>query len=313
MSQKRNDLSWRNLIESMFKMNTGSEQANVHDADLQRQVSSHIDVCRQRIPEFIGENYSWCGAFNLNRIAWGTDVLVAPFNFFMGFPNFVLRLLAVALEFIGARNVAKRLLRIHLGLLTTVQKTLTAKLMADLLDLPPNPEEATDRLRRIICLAAREPLKIYVHTRNVAADITAGTLAALTGIVLFNQFTPGSISAGSTLAHIVAKEQAVSEFALGDLFGRWYYTVFPVSPSPTVVIVVFLVVMATIAVVGAFSGIIHDPIQTLTGIHRRRLNRLLDAIEASAKQSIGKSYRPKDMFFGRVYDLVDWVKGILSF
>ena len=215
----------------------------------------------------------------------------------MGFPNFVLRLLAVALEFIGARHVAQRLLRIHLGLLTTVQKTLTTKLKADLLDLPLNSEEAADRLRRIICLAAREPLKIYVHTRNVAADITAGTLAALTGIVLFNQFTPGSISAGSTLAHIVAKEQAVSEFALGDLFGRWYYTVFPVSPSPTVIVVVFLVVMATIAVVGAFSGIIHDPIQTSTGIHRRRLNRLLDAIEASAKQSIGKGYRPKDMFF----------------
>ena len=87
MSQKRNDFSWRNLIESMFKMNTGSEQANVHDADLQRQVSSHIDVCRQRIPEFIGENYSWRGAFNLNRIAWGYRCFSGAVQFFYGVPQ----------------------------------------------------------------------------------------------------------------------------------------------------------------------------------------------------------------------------------
>jgi len=40
---------------------------------------------------------------------------------------------------------------------------------------------------------------------------------------------------------------------------------------------------------------------------------MLDAIEASAIESRGKGYRPKDTFFGRVFDLIDWVKGVLSF
>lgn len=294
-------------------MNIGSEQAKVHDADLRRQVAGYIDACRQRIPEFIGANYAWRGAINLNRRAWGTDIFVTPFNFIMGFPNFVLRMAAVALEFIGARKTAQSLLRCHLGLPTTVQRALTINLMTDLLDLPPNPEDATDRLHQLIALAAREPVKVYVHTRNVAADITAGTLAAVTGLVFFNQFTPGSISAGSAMAHMVAKEQAVSAFALGDVFGRLYYAVFPVNPSLTVVALVLLVVIATIAVAGAFSGIIHDPIQTLLGIHRRRLNQLLNAIEASINETMAKGYRPKDTFLGRVYDLADWIKGLLSF
>lgn len=297
----------------MFDMHTGNEQANVYDADLQRQVAGYIDACRQRIPAFIGANYSWRGAMKLNRLAWGADILVAPYNFLMGLPNFVLRVLAVTLEFMGARKVALRLLRSHLGLPTTVQKTLAAKLMVDLLDLPLDPEDTTDRLRHLVAFAAREPMKIYVHTRNVAADITAGTLAAVMGVVFFNQFTPGSVSAGSAMAYIVAKDQAVSEFALGDVFGRLYYAVFPVNPSLTFVVVILLVAMATIAVIGAFSGMIHDPIQTVTGIHRRRLNQLLNAIEESIHPSMGKGYRPKDTYLGRVYDLVDWIKGLLTF
>ncbi|MDH3378652.1 MAG: hypothetical protein OEQ39_17135 [Gammaproteobacteria bacterium] len=297
----------------MFDLHTGNEQANVYDADLQRQVAGYIAACRQRISAFIGANYSWCGAIKLNRLAWGADILVTPYNFLMGLPNFLLRMLAVALEFMGARKAAQRLLRIHLGLPTTVQKALTARLMADLLDLPLNHEDTTDRLRHLVAYAAQEPVKVYVHTRNVAADITAGTLAAVMGVVFFNQFTPGSVSAGSAMARIVAKEQAVSEFALGDVLGRLYYAVFPVNPSLTVVVVILLVAMATIAVIGAFSGMIHDPIQTVTGIHRRRLNQLLNAIEESIDPTMGKGYQPKDTYFGRVYDLVDWIKGLLTF
>ena len=40
---------------------------------------------------------------------------------------------------------------------------------------------------------------------------------------------------------------------------------------------------------------------------------MLDAIEASAIEPQAKGYRPKDTFFGRVYDLIDWFKGLLSF
>lgn len=149
----------------------------------QRQLAGHIAACRQRIPDFIAANYAWRGALRLNRRAWGADVLVAPFNPLMGFPSFVLRVLAVVLDPIGARKTAHWLLRKHLGLPTAVQQTLTATLMTDLLDLSPETGNAADPLRRRVACAAREPVKIYVQTRNVAADITAGTLAAITGSI----------------------------------------------------------------------------------------------------------------------------------
>jgi hypothetical protein len=194
-----------------------------------------------------------------------------------------------------------------------VQKTLTAWLTTNLLDLSVSPGDGRDSVGKRLAAAAQEPVRIYVQTRNVAADITAGTLAAVIGLALLHEFTPGSISAGSALAHVVAEEQAVAGFAFGEMLGRIYYAVFPVSPSLTMLVLALLLVMVVIAVVAAFSGIIHDPIQTAAGIHRRRLNRMLDAIEASAVEPHAKDYRPKDTFFGRVYDLIDWVKGLLYF
>lgn len=281
--------------------------------DMSFPTDRYFAACRQRIPAFVESNYGWPGTVALNRLAWGIDVLVAPINFLMGFPNFLLRVLALLLELMRARRAARWLLRRHLGFRTKVQEALTSRIMEDLLALPIRSGEVSDPFLRRVAAAAREPITIYVQTRNVAADITAGTLAAIVGVVAFSQFTPGSISAGAVIARAVAREQAISEFALGEVAGRLFYTMFPVHPSPTVVVVTLLAVTFTIAIVAAFSGFLHDPVQARTGIHGRRLTQLTEAIEAATSPSAAKAYRPKDVFFGRVYDVVDWLKGWLSF
>jgi hypothetical protein len=273
----------------------------------------YFAACRRRIPAFVESNYGWPGALALNRRAWGIDVLVAPINFLMGFPNFLLRVLALLLELMRARRAARWLLRCHLGFPTKVQEALTIRIMEDLLALPMSAGEVSDPFLRRVAAAAQEPITIYVQTRNVAADITAGTLAAIVGVVAFSQFTPGSISAGAAIARAVAREQAISEFALGEVAGRLFYAMFPVHPSPTLVVVTLLVVTVAIAVVAAFSGFLHDPLQARSGIHARRLTQLTAAIEAATSPAAAKAYRPKDVFVGRVYDVVDWLKGWLSF
>ena len=270
-------------------------------------------ACRGRIPEFVASNYAWPSAIGLNRRAFGPDVLIAPFNFLMGFPNFVIQTLALMTGLLGARSLSRRLARTHLGIPTHVQRTLESRVRTQLLAVSPCDEGTGRSWVNRVRHASQAPIRVYVQTRNVAADITAGTLAAVTGMLLLHQFTPGSISAGSALAHVVAKEQAASAFPLGQTLGSLFYTIVPVSPSWVVLTLVFLGVMMVIAVVAAFSGFIHDPLQTITGIHRRRLHRMLDAIEAAVTEPSHEGYRPKDTFFGRIYDFVDWVKGVLSF
>ncbi|MEW8563542.1 MAG: DUF6635 family protein, partial [Candidatus Thiodiazotropha sp.] len=273
----------------------------------------YFEACRQRIPNFVNRHYSLRGAIDLNSKALGSDILVAPFNFLMGFPNFLLRLLALVIELFGGHRAARRMLTFHLGLPTRVQQELAHRLRRDFLVLCRHPNAADQGLQQLVRKAAEEPMQIYLQTRNVAADVTAGTLAAILGLTLLSQFTPGSISAGTVIAHLVAKQQAASDFILGETLGRLYYTLFPVSPSLGIIATTIVLVMVTIALVAAFSGMVHDPVQRVTGIHQRRLNRLLDAIESNTAQSITRGYRPKDTFVGRIYDFIDWIKGLLSF
>ncbi|PVV24173.1 MAG: hypothetical protein B6D78_01915 [gamma proteobacterium symbiont of Ctena orbiculata] len=297
-----------------FQQTMPNTDQNPYTSDMinQGRLADYIEVCRQQIPDFVSNHYSLQGAFHLNRLAMGRDILVAPFNFLMGFPNFLLRLLALLFELVGARHLARRLLKIHLGFPTRVQQQLTSHLCSDFLKLSQLREGDDKQLGQILHRAAKEPMQIYVQTRNVAADITAGTLAAILGLTLLHQFTPGSFSAGTAIAEIVAKQQAASGFVLGETLGHFYYTLFPVSPPVGIIALTVLSVMVTIALVAAFSGMLHDPIQKITGIHQRRLNMLLDAIAKNATQSLPKGYRPKDTFVGRIYDLIDWIKGLLS-
>jgi hypothetical protein len=275
-------------------------------------VAAHIQACRQRIPQFVSDHYAWPGAWQLNRKAWGWDLAIAPLNFILGFPNFLLRLCSLIVEWIGLQRTAAWLRHLHLGLPTKVQQHLARQLHISLLDLPECADSSNAPTRRLIATLAQQPAQLYIQTRNIAADITAGTIAAILGLIFFSQFTPGSISASSLLAKQLAKQQAIADFLLGESLGELYYSLFPVSPSLSLVVFSLLATMSIIAVVAAFSGMIHDPIQTATGIHQRRLNQLLNAIEASAKDTPDKGYRPKDTFVGRIYDLIDWIKGILS-
>ncbi len=281
-------------------------------AELQVQIIEYIGACRQRVPAFIDSHYSVRGAFRLNRRAWGRDVLVAPFNFLMAIPNFILAIISVVLDLVGARRPARWLHAHHLGLRTAVQQKLESELMHCLLELPAAPGPADAAVRELARQAAREPLAIYLRTRDIAGEITAGLLAAVVGLTFFSQFTPGSISAGTVFAQAFAREQAVSNFLLGDFLGGLYYDLFPVQPSLTVVLLSILVVILTLAVVSAFAGILHDPVQRWLGIHQRRLHGLLDAIEAAMRNPRDeRGYRPRDTFYGRIQDLLDWVRGLL--
>lgn len=312
-------MSRRSRSRSVFHLD--SECISSHET------SQYFAACRLRIPAFIQAHYAWPGALGLNRQAFGRDILVAPFNFLMGFPNFVLQLLSLLLNLFGAQRLSARLAGIHLGLPTRVQEVLRERVLRELLDLPSScqpcpgfasgsgsgPGSGSGSIRQQVRVAAEQPLSTYIRTRNVAADITAGTLAAIMGLLILSQFTPGSISVGTTLAKLLAHQQAAADFFLGETLGRLYYGVFPVSPSLFILGLVMLGVIAVIAVVAAFSGLLHDPLQTATGIHRRRLEQMLDAIERSCDDADAEIYRPRDSFYGRIYDAIDWLKGLLSF
>ena len=92
-----------------------------------------------------------------------------------------------------------------------------------------------------------------------------------------------------------------------------YYSGIAVAPWAMRVMAVFFGVLTVIVVFTEFPGSIHDPVQTVTGIRRRPLNEMLDAIEESVSETAAKEQRPRYALFGRIHDLIDWIEGLLPF
>ena len=148
----------------------------------------------------------------------------------------------------------------------------------------------------------------YRVTRTAAADITNSLSCTVLGAFAFQKFTPGGIGLGVLLASMLAQTLAARDFFLGETIGGWYYSVFPPEPTLAVTAGVMIAVMAALAAFAALSGMIFDPVQAAVGLHRRRLNKLLDHLERDVTRTTQSSFRPKDQFVARILDTFDMIR-----
>ena len=109
------------------------------------------------------------------------------------------------------------------------------------------------------------------------AEIATGSIAA--SALWIKHPTPGMVTLDRVVGNILAHQAAVAAFPLGAGLGTWWYGMYPVAPSAQLLATTagaFAVVGALFAV---FSGIVTDPLQRVIGLHRRRLLRLIGALE----------------------------------
>ena len=110
-------------------------------------------------------------------------------------------------------------------------------------------------------------------------------------------------------AHALIQHAAISAFPLGTTLGGAWYGVFPISAPVALSIAVTGGIAAGLAVFSALSGVITDPIQNKLGLHRRRLLKLIDAVEA-ALSGEDKRFSAHDQVVARVFDVVDALSGL---
>ena len=137
----------------------------------------------------------------------------------------------------------------------------------------------------------------------------AGNIIALSaGASAFGKMTPGSITAGSSMAAFIAHNIAVSNFVFGPTLGAYYYTIFPASASTGLVIASTGAVVVALAALTSFSGVLTDPIQSRLGIHKRRLLKLIDCLEKQLRGVDNSQLKIHDQYYARVFDLLDLLK-----
>lgn len=263
---------------------------------------NHADILRRtEVDRFVKARYGIRGTFALHRAAFGLDLLRAPVNVALAPIFLLIKLIAFLLTVVGAKRGGAWLSRRHIFLKSDMARRIEADLHGFIA-----------RLRAQGLVQETSPNIIGTHiaghaeTRNAVSEITTSLLVLIAGLILFDRATPGIISLAGPMAEMRAHSSAINEFLLGKGMGRMWYSVFPVEMPPAQVILTGVVLAVIGSVVTTFAGLIADPVQVLTGTHRRRLLRLLRRLD----QGETASGLEREHLLARFGDLFDAVLGI---
>jgi hypothetical protein len=289
---------------------------------------------RARIAPFVDCHFSIAGAAALHGKALGWDLLRAPANLVLAVPNAGAKLVAWGLHAAGARRAADRLRSIRLLFQTDVGREIQWLVMTELLELPwrvGDRVSARDALaeavlsdprveaiaRRAVSAIGRHggdaefrarletTLGTYTDTRAAAAEIATAVTLLGTGAISVHQVTPGAVTLGPALAATMAQQAAIASFPLGSTVGGLWYSAFPAAASTALVAGLTGGLMLGAAALSAFAGIMTDPLQRRLGLHRRRLERLVGALERQWVDGSDGAFVVRDHYAARLIDFLD--------
>ena len=292
----------------------------------------YFAALRGRIKPFIDKHYSIAGTLKLHRAALGWDIARAPLNLSLALPQVFLQL---GSKLAGSRAPRlARVLRRPLILQTAVSRDLAWAIHTELLQLPfsqknresrhdalteailANPEIA-ERIRAALqAIGAHgedpdfrarlsEAMGEYGITRAAATEITTGLMSLGGGALTLHKLTPGAISLGPVLAGTLAQQAAIGSFPLGSFLGGVWYGLYPTAPAAGLVAATTGGLMFASTFFAAFAGVISDPIQRATGLHERRLCRMVNSLERQFFDPSSAGFAVHDHYVARLLDLFD--------
>jgi hypothetical protein len=302
-------------------------RAIVHDA-----VRKYIATRRERIDPFVDRHFTLSGSLALHRRAIGWDLLRAPANLFLAGPALSVELASWAARRVGNHRLAAWLAGRRLLVETDVAREVEWLIATELLEIPclrrdrasyrdaiaetiVADSRAAERLgAQLHSLAGGDPefrgrvvlaIENYLGSRSATAEIATGFFAAGIGALAVKQATPGLVTLSSTIAGAIAQQTAIAAFPLGASLGGLWYGLFPATAGPGLLAVTTGGVFLGGALLAALSGIVTDPLQRCLGLHRRRLLRLLRALEGILSGETGQNLTMHDHYVARLADILD--------
>lgn len=285
---------------------------------------------RAKVDEFVDRHFTWPGTLRLHSTALGWDILRAPLNVALSPILILTRIAAFVCRRVGWRAGADWLARRRVLLRTSVARRVETLIVTNLLELPLN-EKAAGRdpsaLARAVLAAPqfREMIRTrrdapeaealgrrvaaaigeYASTRSAVAEMTTALSVLIIGALVFQALTPGMVSMAPGIADAMARTTAIDGFPLGRTLGATWYGVFGTDTPAWLVWTTVAGLIMIGSVFAAFAGILADPVQSRLGIHRRRLGRLLDTLEAELVGRADKPFSAREHFYARILDLFD--------
>lgn len=297
----------------------------------------YIDTRRTRMSYFSRRHFSFQGAVRIHRAALGADLVRAPANLALALPHLLKMLLCALFDRFGWDSGADRLRGIPTQLKTAVSREIDWLMWTEFLELPyRDGDRVSDRdalaelllaehdIARAMAAATElaaqhtgdaafnarltESMARYTGARIAAAEIATALASAGVGGLVAQQLTPTAFTLGPALAAIFAQQAAIIAFPLGTGLGGTWYALFPAEPSWQLVAGVTAGLLALSSAVAAFAGIVADPVQRALGIHRRRLEKLVDSIELDLLDAGPGNFRVRAHYVARLFDFFEAVR-----
>lgn len=288
---------------------------------------------RAEVDVFVARHFTWPGTLLLHRSALGWDILRAPVNVVLS-PILVLtRIAAYLCRRAQWRDASDWLASRRILLRTTVARRVEACVVTDLLQLSlAQGAHSRDALSRAILAASKfremirqresaadaealghrmaDAISEYAATRSAVAEMTTVLCALIVGALVFQALTPGMISMAPGVADAMASNTAITEFPPGQTIGEIWYGFFPTGASLWLTTFTMAGLVMIGSVFAAFAGVLADPVQSLFGIHRRRLLRLIDTLEVELTGPGQRPFVAREHFYARLLDLWDAGAGV---
>lgn len=288
---------------------SGAQQISTGPSAHQAAFAPHrnyFDARRAAVEPFVRRHFSLKGTLRLHREAVGWDLLRAPANVALAPVHIASHLLAWTLGRVGLRRASNWLFSQRLLFRTAVEKRVEALILDELLASPAGvpaadggPEAPASHASHI------RQVGNYGGARSAVNEMTVAVGALSVGASAFHAVTPGVLSLAPMVALTIANSAAIAAFPLGVAMGSFWYGLFPAEAPLWLMASVGFGLAASASIVATFAGIVADPAQLHLGIHRRRLLRLIDALEAEHSARGSRAFAPREQYFARLSDLSD--------
>lgn len=301
-----------------------SENQSQRSVELLEAIDRYCDDCERRVDDFVQSHLQGKAAWSLNSAAFGWDLIRVPLNIAWAPFWLLLQLAAWLLRKSGLTVAGNFIASVPAGMRTGVQKKLSAAIDRELLQISaeqPDPlltymantagvDEQTWHQAIEGNLAQGKSQQFQARlfgARTAIAELSSGLGMTALGAVMFKQFTPGAIGGGAALATWWTYEQAVNGFWAGGTLGGVWYRWFPPEVDWTARLGATALLMLILALVASFSGFVTDPLQSVLGLHQRRLKKLISQLRVELKSELVADARTREQYLARLADLADWV------
>jgi hypothetical protein len=268
---------------------------------IDKGIRRYVAQRKELLNGFLADRFYFRGTFEVFFKTLKTDVIRHPLNFVLSIPLLFIGKIAGWLEKFGLSKPAQVVQKVPLRFGTNFERKREEQLCSGLLGLSRDDrnalvialsedavvKDALDRFPGLLSFfrtrevrnVVASPIRELMASRASILDLASTGLTLLVAYLLFGKVALSPYDMGRRLADSSARDHAASRFVLGRGLGRAFYSIFPTHPTTMQIVLWSAAVIFSLGALTAVIGVLSDPVQQYLGVHRRQLNRLLDACE----------------------------------